>query len=166
MDTNIAIQGTIDCIKNKIADLQNLITSLERFRDGKSLLDVSTAAPAPIAPPQKIQKRRGRAAAAPVSSETPATPPAIAGTVLKWDGLTNDKPESIGAAMKWAGKKLRTFTRQQMKDIILADADWSKLHGQSPTQFSGNLIYWSSSGKLKRTGEGDTERFEVVNLDF
>lgn len=87
--------------------------------------------------------------------------------VVRWNGPASEKPTTMGAAMKWIGKQLApVFTRAEIKAAIEADADWSKLHGQQPTAFSGNLIYWSQSGKLKRTGEKETEQFHVINLDF
>lgn len=84
-----------------------------------------------------------------------------------WSGPALDKPETVGAAMKWLIKQFgKAFTRSEMKTALEADADWSKLLTQSPSAFAGNLIYWAKTGKLKRTGEGETEKFEVLISDF
>lgn len=128
---------------------------------------VPKVAKAATAEPKKrgSYKKSPPTVAAPPAAVAPAGP---GRPVVTWPAnATEEKPTTMGAAMKWIGKQLAPmFTRAEMKAAIEADKDWSKLHGQSPTAFSGNLIYWSNTSKLKRTGEKETEQFHVINLDF
>ena len=188
------IQTTIDHFKGQVQQLNNLIEQLEKLRDGSPVSPDGAARPslprkspdgaarpalpktAKAAKPAKATAEGGRRSASVPTKEEPgrrgATVPTTEMSPIVF--AAGEKPTTIGGAMKAIVRHLTTslgkkdFTRAQAKALLLADADFAKLHTQSPTGFSGNLCYWSSDvgGKLRKTGDGDSEVFTVVEPDF
>lgn len=158
----------MQAIKQAIAELnqrRDLITkAIDSLIKLESELVTLPSQPAPRVEPQhkpatKAKKHKSEKRVA--TTKPTATPPA---SVLNAPLI---KPTTVGGAMKRLISKLGKFTRQQLKDALLADADWAKLMEASPTAFAGNLIYWSDkTGKLERHGEGDSETFTVADKSF
>lgn len=94
-----------------------------------------------------------------------ATPPATAAERVT---ALLEKPATLGGAMKrliagFSGP----FTSEQLYSALRADADFAALLAASPTGVAGNLGYWSEkSGKLKKSGTGDTMTYAVIDREF
>jgi hypothetical protein len=101
-----------------------------------------------------VKTRKTKAVASPGQSGGVTT--AATRAFVPHDGDPLNKPKTVGGAMKLLARQWGTFTRGEMKAALESDRDWSKLIADNPQPFSDNLIYWSTSGKLKRT-DGESQ---------
>lgn len=76
-----------------------------------------------------------------------------------------DKATTVGGAMKQVIRTISEFTGAQLRDALRKDADYGKLLDQSPTAFTGNLIYWSNQGYLEKDGDGALEAVFTVTKE-
>ena len=119
-------------------------------------------------PSQPVKKPAGTAVtAAPVKPIKDLAAPVQAteaGRLVRYAGDKTDKPNTMGGVMKYVIAQLgKTFTRKELKAAIEADADWAKIHENSPTAFASNLLYWSAKNKLNEKADGS---YDVVDMSF
>ena len=119
-------------------------------------------------PSKPVKKPAGTAVtAAPVKPIKDLAAPVQAteaGRLVRYAGDKTDKPNTMGGAMKYVSAQLgKTVTRKELKAAIEADADWAKIHENSPTAFASNLLYWSAKNKLNEKADGS---YDVVDMSF
>jgi hypothetical protein len=154
------IQSAIEVLTKRIATLQDAIKALqalETYADAK-------------APPIKMARLKFRKAKRPAQSDS--SPPVKADTSTKvlhgYTGAFQDKPKTVGGAMKYLFHNFSSLTRAELKAELLADSDWAKAMNAGPKVFGVNLCGWTSSAKLKKIDGANVndDRFEVLQKDF
>jgi hypothetical protein len=148
------LRKTIELVDEEIrirqADIQQLTTTRT------SLVELAGGDPATDIQAKQPGEKSKRVARVPRGAGT-TTETKPAATVVAGDG----EPETLGAAMKLIGKQVGKFTSDQLRQAV--KEKYQRLFEEvGPTAFSGNLGYWTKTGKL--TLNGDT--YTAVNLDF
>jgi len=180
---NPNVNAFLDGAKRLRAQLDNAIAAVETFFETDRVIDppgqpLALPRAAVVGPVRLAKAKRGGcrkgvkaapvAAAAPVKDlgRQPAVPPVKRAEPPARSASNLDKPLTVGGAMKLLFKQRGKLTRTELKEALLADADWAKAHEASPSNFAGNLCYWSTSGKLKKSGDENNETFTVAEKSF
>jgi len=154
------IQSAIEALTKRIATIQDAIKVLQGLDTGADVKALKTARPKAMAKAKRLAK----------SDSLPLVKSNEAGTKVLhgYIGTFQDKPITVGGAMKYLFHNFGNLTRAELKASLMADTDWAKAMAESPKVFGVNLCGWVNSGKLKKIGDTnlDDDRFEVLQKDF
>lgn len=151
----------------KIAQCQDLINSLHKFSNtlppATIILPKRTANPNSIKVTRKTtpKAKRKDTRRADVAA-TPRSPIGNGGPAAR----ALDKPDTLSGAMKLLLQGEHKFTRQELRENLLEDADYKALL-EGPTgekQFDNALIYWLASGRLTKEGRADNASYTITQV--